>query len=64
MTKKELTATEKDAEVAHLKSLIDEYRSERDLLDAQGSQSGLRDALATAIERCRAEIKDLTGEDS
>ena len=63
MPKKELTATEKAAEGARLKSLIDEYRAERDRLEAQGRESGLREALATAIERCRVGIKELTGED-
>lgn len=63
MPKKELTATEKDAEVARLKELIDDYRDERDRLEAQAAESGLRAALATAIERCRVGIKELTGGD-
>ena len=63
MPKKELTPTAKAAEVTRLKSLIDEYRAERDRLDAQGPQSGLWNALSVAIERCQLATKDLTGED-
>ncbi len=63
MSQHEMTLEQKAAEVARLKSVVDDRRREWDRLDTHGSQSDKQNAISAGIERCAQKIKELTGED-